>query len=93
MTAQDVLDRLSGKHERDALRLARRWAEAARRNPPSSGEFLSVDLDLIADEIERLRAALKRIATDQDVSSLDGNPALWPSTIAADALLTVEVEK
>lgn len=38
------------------------------------------------DEIARLRAALKRIASDPDVSSLAGNPALWPSTIAADAL-------
>lgn len=37
-------------------------------------------------EIERLRAALRRIRDGGEVSCLAGNPALWLSTIAADAL-------
>ena len=33
-----------------------------------------------------LRNALLRIAFDEDVDNLAGNPAKWPSTIAYDAL-------
>ena len=49
------IDTLNGKHEDDCLMLARRWAQAARHDPPASGDFLAADLDRIGDEIERLR--------------------------------------
>lgn len=42
-------------------------------------------MDLFEANVE-LRLALERIANDKDVSCLAGNPALWPSTIAKDAL-------
>ena len=44
-----------GNEENDALVLARKWAEAARRDPSPSGEFLAMDLDYIASEIDELR--------------------------------------
>ena len=37
-------------------------------------------------EIERLTAALRRIADEDDVTCVAGNPNLWPSTIAKLAL-------
>lgn len=39
-----------------------------------------------AARIRELEAALTRVATEPDVSCLAGNPMLWPSTIARDAL-------
>jgi hypothetical protein len=44
-----------GANEDDALWLAREWARAVRRDPPPSGDFLAMDLNYIANELEELR--------------------------------------
>lgn len=39
-----------------------------------------------AADIDRLRAALKRIADADDINCFTGNPAKWPATVASNAL-------
>lgn len=70
----------------DFRNLTDRLTERANMAERESRFGEASDMQDARAEIERLRAALKRIASDPDVSSLTGNPALWPSTIAADAL-------
>jgi hypothetical protein len=47
---------------------------------------VTAERDALAAQLAALQAALTRIATDNEVSSIAGNPALWPSTVASDAL-------
>jgi hypothetical protein len=53
---------------------------------PVGLERLLSNFDRRDERIARLTKALERIATDPNVSCLAANPALWPSTIAQEAL-------
>lgn len=64
------IETLNGTKEDDCLALARRWAQAARHDPPPSGEFLADDLDRIANEIERLREVVHFYADPQSYHAI-----------------------
>lgn len=69
MTTNEMLQNYA---ERDVVWLARKWAEAAERDPPPSGEFLAADLEAIARHIERLQIALRTFCTSDWYSTGHG---------------------
>jgi len=48
--------------------------------------FMEDQIHELLDEVKKLKKVLNKIATGKDVNSLAGNPGLWPSTIAKEAL-------
>lgn len=71
---------------RDTVRSARATNTGTLLAATASMEALLARISADAARIRELEAALTRVATEPDVSCLAGNPMLWPSTIARDAL-------